>query len=408
MIKRFQIEDLVVQDTSGVVFRAFDTESETFVALRRFFPDGPNGVGLDADEQASYNAAVGRLDTVSHPALRSVICGGCDPVDGMPFIVTEWIEGTRLKSYIDQAPLSPNDAAGLLTQALEVCEILSEALGEQAVWIETGLQAIVVSSKEIGRGVTFWISPLRCLGKHEGGRGLEPLVVLTESIMGWAGKTVPDQAAFGLGGWFNWLKKNARTASLLQAREKLASSIGSEPPVPTRKLVQHAARPHPPVRKKKTSGLLKALVAILVLSVLGAGGWFAIRQNAGPASVAAGTSPLQPEIPLITTAGAVLTVMDHDQLLARQGKPVALEGTLTGFGYSDRRTSLYLLFSKNPPATQARGRIVLQDATADLKEDALASLIGKKIRVNGEIVLENPTRRPVVPITSRDSIQLVK
>lgn len=407
MIKRFQIEDLVVQDTSGVVFRAFDTETETFVALRRFFPDGPEGAGLNAEEQAAYNAAVKRLSTVSHPALRSVIAGGCDPVDGMPFIVTEWIEGTRLKAYTEQGPLAPNDAASLLTQALEVCQILSDLLGEQAVWIETGLQAIVVSSQEMGRGVTFWISPLKCLGKHEGARGLEPIVVLTESILAWTGKTVPDQAAFGLGGWLNWLKKNARTATLLQAREKLASMIGSEPPVPTRKLVQHAAR-RGPVVKKKASGLLKALVILLLLAGLGTGGWFAFHRYTAIMAESAGTSPLRLDIPLITTSGGVLTVGDHDQLLARQGKQVVLEGILSGFGYSDRRTSLYLLFSNNPPAAEARGRIVLQDATADLKEDALAALIGKKIRVNGEIVLEDPTRRPVVPITSRDSIQLVK
>lgn len=406
MINRFQIEDLVVQDTSGVVFRALDTETGNPVALRRFFPHGPNGAGLDPGEQASYNAAVERLAKVSHPALRSVICGGCDPVDGMPYIATEWIEGTRLKTFTDQGPLAPHDAAGLLTQALEVCQVLSEILAGQAVWIETGLQAIVVSSEEIGRGVTFWISPLKCLGRHEGAHGLEAFVELTENIMGWTGKTIPDPAAFGLGGWLNWLKKNARTATLQEAREKLASSIGSEPPVPTRKLVQHAARPRPVGKKKRSSGFLKTLVAILVLSGLGAGGWFVLRKNAAILTGSAENPPHRLDIPLIP--GDVLTIGDHDQLVARQGKQVTLEGTLSGFGYSDRRTSLYLLFSNNPPAAEARGRIVLQDATADLKEDALASLIGKKIRVNGEIVVEATPRRPVVPITSRDSIQEVK
>ncbi|RYD32253.1 MAG: hypothetical protein EOP87_13175 [Verrucomicrobiaceae bacterium] len=405
MIKRFQIEDLVVQDTSGVVFRAFDTETETFVALRRFFPDGPNGSGLDPSEQASYNAAVDRLAAVSHPALRSVICGGCDPVDGMPFIVTEWIEGTRLKAYTDQGPLAPHDAAGLLTQALEVCQILSEVLDEQAVWIETGLQAIVVSSEEIGRGVTFWISPLKCLGKHDSGHGLEPLVVLTENIMGWAEKNVPDQAAFGLGGWYNWLKKNVKTATLLEAREKLAASVGSEPPVPTRKLVQHAARRRPIGRKKGPSGLRKAAFILLIAAGLGGGGWFFSQKYPDMLEKArGGTAPSAAPL----AAVSVLNVGDHEKLMASQGKEVTLEGTLSGFGYSDRRTSLYLLFSKNPSSAEARGRIVLQDATADMKEDALAVLVGKKIRVNGELVVEDRANRPVVPITSRDSIQEVK
>ncbi len=405
MIKRFQIEDLVVQDASGVVFRAYDTETETFVALRRFFPDGPEGRGLDAEEQVSYNTAVERLAAVSHPALRSVIAGGCDPVDGMPYIVTEWIEGTRLKAYTEQGTLSPTDAAGLLNQALEVCQILSEVLGTQAVLIETGLQAIVVSSEEIGRGVTFWISPLKCLGQHGEEGGLAPLAKLTESIMGWAGKSVPDAAGLGLGGWYNWLKKNARSATLLQAREKLASSVGSAPAVPTRKLVQHAARRRPIGRKQQRSVLKISVMAVLIAAAVGGGAWFVAKNRA--ALLAEFRSELSsPAVPVVKES--VLTVGDHEKLLASQGKKVTLEGTLSGFGYSDRKTSLYLLFSNNPSAGEARGRIVLQDATADMKEDALATLVGKKIRVNGEVVLENRANRPVVPITSRDSIQEVK
>ena len=406
MINRFQIEDIVVQDTTGVVFRALDTETDTHVALRRFFPDGPEGRGLDGAEQVSYDDAVRKLAAVSHPALRSVIDGGCDPVDGMPYIATEWIEGTRLKAYTEKGPLAPQDAAAMLNQALEVCQILSEVLGRQAVWIETGLQAIVVSSKEIGRGVTFWISPLKCLGQHEGAPGLEPLVALTENIMDWSGKSLPDQAAFGLGGWLNWLRKNARTATLEQAREKLAASMGSGPPVPTRKLVQHAARRRPPGKKKESGVVRKVVTASLILAALGGGGWFFVKKYPVLLAEAAGTSSHSLDIPLVTSS--VLTVGDHDRLIAAQGKQVTLEGTLSGFGYSDRRTSLYLLFSTNPPTDQARGRIVLQDADDNMKEDALASLVGKKIRLNGEVVLENRANRPVVPLTSRDSIKEVK
>ncbi len=161
--KRFHIEDLIVQDASGVVFRAVDTESSSPVAVRRFFPFGPEGGGLHEEEQAAYGVAIKRLAGLSHPALRSVICGGCDPVDGMPFIVTEWVDGESLRPLVDEAPLSVENATELITQALEVCELLSLVLAEDAVWVETDLQSIVLGKDQSGRRFTFWISPLKWL-----------------------------------------------------------------------------------------------------------------------------------------------------------------------------------------------------------------------------------------------------
>ena len=88
-----------------MVFRALDTETGKTVAVRRFFPFGALGVGLKDDEKTAYNIALGRLTGLNHPALRSVICGGCDPVDGIPFIATEWIEGHVLEPIVEQQPL---------------------------------------------------------------------------------------------------------------------------------------------------------------------------------------------------------------------------------------------------------------------------------------------------------------
>ena len=103
MTRRFQIEDLTAQDETGVVFRALDTETGATVAVRRFFPFGANGGGLSADEQSAYDIAVGRLAGLNHPAMRAVICGGCDPVDGMPFIATEWVRAIRCNRFSNMA-----------------------------------------------------------------------------------------------------------------------------------------------------------------------------------------------------------------------------------------------------------------------------------------------------------------
>jgi hypothetical protein len=138
--RRFQIEDLIIQDASGVVFRALDTETGRTVALRRFFPFGAHGGGLLDDEQTAYNIALDRLAGLNHPRCARSICGGCDPVDGIPFIATEWIEGDLLEPVLQRGPLPTEAAVELITQALEVCELLSHVLAEEAVWVETDPQ----------------------------------------------------------------------------------------------------------------------------------------------------------------------------------------------------------------------------------------------------------------------------
>lgn len=280
MSQRFQIEDLVVQDQSGVVFRALDTETGREVALRRFFPFGGKGGGLDADEQIAYNIAVKRLAGVSHPALRSVICGGCDVIDGMPFIATEWVEGKRLYALTERAPLALDQVIHLLHQVLEVCQLLSQALEDEAIWVETDLQAIVVGAEGSGRGITFWILPLRLLGRSNSEHGFTSIITLTEEVMVWHGKGTSNQVAVGLERWLKWLRDAAPTTSLQQVREMLVAYVDVKPPAPTKHLVHHAARPVFVSKNKKKSGkwLLMAAAA-LTLTTLGLGGWFLIKQR---------------------------------------------------------------------------------------------------------------------------------
>lgn len=284
MIKRFKIEDLIVQDSSGVVFRAMDTETGKTVAVRRFFPFGVDGGGLHAEEQTAYDIAIARLAGISHPALRSVVCGGCDPVDGMPFIATEWIEGHSLLPIVEQGPIPAESATELITNALEVCELLSQVLAEEAVWVETDVQTIVIGDENSGRRFTFWISPLKWLGSGDEPRGLKSIVNLTEEVMGWKGQAVNDEAGRGLGGWLNWLRHAASTTNLHEAREALAASIGAEPPASAKKLVTRAVvptkplRPVKPIRKSQPKTLLIVNI-VLVLILAGLGCWMWMRMN---------------------------------------------------------------------------------------------------------------------------------
>ena len=291
MIRRFHIEDLVVQDASGVVFRAHDSETGRMVAIRRFFPFGADGGGLHADEQTAYRIALGRLTGIHHPALRSVVAGGCDPVDGMPFIATEWVDGEALDVVMDGNPLPIEAATLLISQALEVSELLSLVLAEEAVWVETTLDTIVVSHAESGRGFTFWISPLKWLGNGEN-RGLESIITLAEEVMGWQGCIVSEQAGRGLGAWIKWLRTAAPTTSLHEAREMLAASVGAEPPPPAKTLAARATRPLQPVAKPSSKGpVLATLCGIVVVGTAVA--WLLTRKH-HPAPEPSATAAVAP------------------------------------------------------------------------------------------------------------------
>lgn len=416
-----------MQDSTGVVFRAIDSETGKTVAVRRFFPFGADGGGLQADEQIAYNIALERLSGLSHPALRAVICGGCDPVDGMPFIATEWIEGTSLLPIIErQGPVTPEVATELLTQALEVCELLSHALTEEAVWVETDLQNIVFGNNDTGRRFTFWISPLKWFGSGEQPRGLESIINLTEEIMGWKERAVADEEGRGLGKWLRWLRTAAPTASLHEVRESLAASIGAEPPAPAKNLVAQAALPSSKKIRKAPPRILLWVNILLILSCAGLCYW--IWQRKPPketivvsiASEPAVTAPAKPARKLtkiseitssVVQAPAAATPQpiqwnDHAALIANDAKPVVVEGQIVEIGLSYQKDFLVLYFAKSADANAARILIPIKDATEDLTEAALKPLLEKTIRVSGTMYVhkESNVVRPNILINERAAI----
>lgn len=472
MVRRFQIEDMVTQDASGVVFRALDTETGLPVAVRRFFPFGVNGGGLSEDEQADYNVAVERLSGISHPAMRSIITGGCDPVDGMPYIATEWVEGVALQTFLERGSLTPAEATHLLSLAMEVCEQISQVLGEQAVWVETDVHTIIVSAESQARGITFWISPLKWLGKNDGQRGLASLVGLTEDVMGWRGKLILDHDGGGLGSWLKWLREAPRLTTLYQAREKLAAVAGAAAPAPVRRPLRSPARPPAPVRRKRKSSIPFVIGGILSLATIAFGGWGLIQWNNARQRTIVGAVAVEeleegpvekpatrkkPQLPVAPvteenvstqprtrsrtpeqirlealefsesakkaeqakadkTAGiarrnGVHHLDDSELLLERLGEVVTLEGNLEAVERSSKGKgkTIYLMFAGARDGGKARGGIEVSKAEGDLSESALAGLIGKKLRIEGNVRGDGFGRNktPVVMIEKRSAIQEV-
>ncbi len=434
--QRFHIEDLIIQDRSGVVFRALHKETGQTVAVRRFFPFGPGGGGLDPDEQAAYNIAINRLVGLSHPALRSIIAGGCDPVDGIPFIATEWIEGDSLQSHLAQGPIPPKAVAVLITQALEVCELLSHALAEQAVWLETDLRTIIVSHPESGRGFTFWISPLKWLGGSTETKGLESIVTLTEEVMNWKGQIISDQAGLGLGGWLKWLRSNAATTTLQEAREALAASVGADPPPPVQNLVAAASPPVNP-SPPKTLGTL-ALILILVAAV-SASGWLVFRNSSAEnPDIASPPAPpgtiedvnrramelstrtleetrktsaiLAAQETATQQRGGVILWDDHELLVQNSGKSVIVEGVILEINKPPRGKTIYLLFSDIKNRNAARVGIQIGKRHPNQVIAQYKRFVGKKVRVSGPITVQKISglNRPDIMIKNPSAVKIVE
>ena len=415
-----------------MIFRANDVETGGLVAIRRFFPSGVGGAGLSGEEKTAFEISIQRVACASHAGLRAVIAGGCDPVDDMPFVVTEWVDGETMADRLAAGPLQSKQAIDVIMRALEISEVISELLAEQAVWVETDPLSIIESTEKGGRGITFRVSPLRWLGSDEDRRSLKPIVQLTEDLMGWKNKLVNDQAGNGLAGWLKWLKQYAATTTLAEARETLAAATGAPPPPPTSRLVRASTRPMAPraatlpvaspstTRKvqassKSSSKLPLILSAVGVLVALAAGGFF-MREKIPflakmfPSSKTAVVTEDGEAVPVIDPNAAKeppagpFSPMDDLVLNEMSNKRVIVRGILEKI--DDQGKAIYLEFEKSPPYTYACGYVMKQGAAADMSKEALASLVGKKISITGVLTLQKKPKRPQILLTSRESIEV--
>jgi hypothetical protein len=450
--ERFQIEEFVAQNAWGVVFQAVDKVSGDHVALRRFFPFGAGGGGLEKDEQEAYDVAIRRLSNLRHASLRGIIAGGCDPVDGMPFIVTEWVDGMPLSSALEHGPLRAGEAVMLVMQAMEVSLLFSEVLADEAIWVETDPASILIGDENSGRGFTFWISPMKWLGNPDESRGLDAIVTLAEQAMHWQGKVVAEHAGQGLGGWIQWLRETTPPPGLHEAMEKLAAASGREPPATAQMLVASATRPASQVRLKPSRTPIWA-AALLALIVAGLLTWRlkygaisitdAVAESQSADSPASADPPAaaaeQPEDKAaeasllalrlseensardkrreeLAASDAIHLVTDREFLMENAGKQVVLEGVLENLRFSDdgKGPTFYLEFSNPAPHGEPRGYIMRKNMKNDVQPQALTPLLGKRVRMSGVVSVEKVNAggeshtRPRVLLKGRESIKLAE
>src|SRR5262245_35186360 len=98
--RRFRVIEKVGEGGMGVVFRAHDTRLGRDVALKLVTQAGAFGDEL-ADRLRREAASLAAL---SHPNIVTIY--DIDDVDGVPFLVLEWIAGRSLADPSFRPPLS--------------------------------------------------------------------------------------------------------------------------------------------------------------------------------------------------------------------------------------------------------------------------------------------------------------
>lgn len=440
MPPQYHIEDIIEQDASAVVYLALEQTSGQWVALQRFLPIHNDGQGLTPAEQAAFQQAVTTLTTMHHPSLAPILASGCDPVDGIPYIVSAWIDAPTLAEMASDEEPEPELAVRWLMQALEVSELISFALSRSSIWIDPHPAAVRLVPDGDFYLACYRIAPAPCASPYHHPT-LVPIIRLTEAIMGWQGKVVSDHAAKGLGSWLNWLRAADPSTPLQEVREMLAASVGAEPPPPTSKLVHcaTAASPSKPLHRRhiqlagaSSETRWPAIAVILLLvatSCLGA--WIYFRPSA-PATSAPLSAPSQPtpakpsdpEGPLpepsspshttadaaasgspTTASGPVYTLHDRATLMQKKGQLVTFEGVLLTIETTSTR-GLLLHFSHPSKKTAPRGYISAKNAVGGLSQAAVKKLQGKRIQLQGTVSTRHG--RPDMEIDHPQSLLVVE
>ncbi|HKQ71150.1 MAG TPA: serine/threonine-protein kinase, partial [Polyangiaceae bacterium] len=117
---RFEVEREVGRGGVGIVYRAFDRETELWVALKLIAVQG-----VDASEEARFLREGKLLQELDHPHIvRLVACG---TLEDTPYVAMEWLEGEDLAARNKRAAFGLRDALEVARQIAVALEAAHNA-----------------------------------------------------------------------------------------------------------------------------------------------------------------------------------------------------------------------------------------------------------------------------------------
>lgn len=431
MNDRFQIDDLMSQGPEGIVFRATDRETGAAVALRRYFPFGKGCGGLDEDARTAYAQSLEGLSSLKHPSLRQVLGGGCDEIDHIPYIVTEWVDGEAVEMLVSHAMLGLDDVTNLLKSALDTSLWLSEIFQKESLWVETELSTVIrINSKKSG-DFNFWISPIKWLGVTGPDHDMKQLAGFATQLLHGVPMTMGNAQQSGIVRWIEWLRAAPKTATLTQAREKLTHHLQSTGGAPLRKLITPPKQEKPAAHKKPPHrpGAIFCLNFSLVMLVIGLGYYsHQVKQaradgrkpaahhkaNRQPAKKTAKKNEKSSRAEIVSGSnevapGELIAWDNHSRLLANNRRKITVEGPAGRIDQSKSGKTLYLVFFGGDKPESSRVGIRLGNGSPDQIKSELSAFVGKKIRASGEVKkeMQGNLSSPAVMVNDVSAIQII-
>jgi serine/threonine protein kinase len=120
LLPAFEFEGLIARGTAGPVYKARQRSLDRHVAIRFM----PQNEGADPACRNSFEAGVKAMASLTHPSLIRVFDSG--DVDGLPYIVMEYVPGKSLHHSAHGKAIEPRQAVQIIIAA---CQGLAHAHG---------------------------------------------------------------------------------------------------------------------------------------------------------------------------------------------------------------------------------------------------------------------------------------
>jgi len=116
--ERFVVEREVGRGGAGIVYRAYDLQSERIVALKVIASEA----GDAPEEEARFTREGQLLEKLDHPGIVKIVGFGVFDENGLPFVAMEWLEGEDLAARQKREPLTIPQAVELTVQVAEALQ----------------------------------------------------------------------------------------------------------------------------------------------------------------------------------------------------------------------------------------------------------------------------------------------